>query len=77
MLLFMALKMSVGEGGAGRRSESLGPWRPERPWPTPDPDIPYTEKSAQIRMLKQILVRLDNIERRLERIEKLMRGRTP
>ncbi len=52
------------------------PRRPERPeqvgWPspTPLPTIPSTEDVAKT--LKQILDRLDSIEKRLENIEKMM-----
>ncbi len=52
------------------------PRRPERPeqvgWPspTPLPTIPSTEDVAKT--LKQILDRLDSVEKRLENIEKMM-----
>ncbi|UCE29704.1 MAG: hypothetical protein JSV85_03020 [Candidatus Bathyarchaeota archaeon] len=54
--------------------QSPWPSRPERPWerpwppPTPMPIIPTEDV---IRVLKQILDRLSQIEKRLERIETL------
>lgn len=57
------------------------PRRPERPeqvgWPspTPLPTIPSTEDVAKT--LKQILDRLNSIEKRLENIEKMMIQRPP
>jgi len=56
------------------------PMRPERPeewrWPspTPMPTIPAEDVS---RLLKQILDRLDAIEKRLEKIEKALTEKQP
>jgi len=58
------------------------PRRPERPeekrWPSPTP-MPMVPREDVGKMLKQILDRLDAIEKRLERIEKLLaeRGALP
>ena len=55
--------------------QSSWPRRPERPWerplpsPTPMPIIPTEDVN---RILKQILDRLGTIEKRLEKIEKLL-----
>lgn len=59
----------------------LPPRKPERPterrWPppTPAPVVPAEEDVG--RLLKQILDRLDKIEKRLEKIEKILVGRLP
>ena len=60
---------------------SLPPPRwPERPeerrWPSPTP-MPFVPAEDIGRALKQILDRLDAIEKRLERIEKLLVGKQP
>lgn len=51
------------------------PRRPERPeerrWPSPTP-LPIVPTEDVNRVLKQILDRLDAIEKRLENIEKLL-----
>ena len=51
------------------------PTRPERPeerrWPSPTP-LPMVPPEDAGKLLKQILDRLDAIEKRLERIEKLL-----
>ena len=56
------------------------PERPERPeeqrWPSPIP-TPVVPTEDTNRILKQILDRLDAIEKGLERIEKLLTGRHP
>ena len=56
------------------------PRLPERPeeqrWPSPVP-MPVIPTEDTNRVLKQILDRLDVIEKRLERIEKLLAGRQP
>jgi len=54
--------------------------RPERPeegrWPSPTP-LPTVPAEDVGRLLKQILDRLDAIEKRLERIEKALTERQP
>jgi len=50
----------------------LGPMRPRRPLPVPTPLIPSSERNETERMLRQILERLNEIEKRLDRIEKLL-----
>ena len=54
------------------------PGLPERPeerrWPSPTP-MPVIPTEDTNRILKQILDRLDAIEKRLERIEKTLTGR--
>jgi len=56
------------------------PRRPERPeereWPSPTP-LPVVPTEDVGKVLKQILDRLDAIEKRLERIEKLLAERGP
>jgi hypothetical protein len=58
----------------------LEPRRPERPeqgrWPSPTP-LPRFNTEDTGRLLKQILDRLDAVEKRLERIEKLLTAQTP
>jgi len=58
----------------------LFPSYPERPeerrWPPPTP-LPLVPTEDVSRVLKQILDRLDAIEKRLENIEKLLAGRQP
>jgi len=68
-----------------RRQERLprpfGPPEPsrplERPWPTPTPGVPIPigREEDKDQMLRQILDKLIEIEKRLERIEKLLSGR--
>lgn len=57
-----------------------GPRRPERPedwrWPSPTP-LPVVPGQDVGKLLKQILDRLDAIEKRLERIEKALMERQP
>jgi len=54
--------------------------RPERPeerrWPSPTP-LPTVPAEDMSRLLKQILDRLDAIEKRLERIEMALMQRQP
>lgn len=56
------------------------PRRPERPeeltWPSPTP-LPVTPTEDVGKTLKQILDRLDAIEKRLERIEQALMQRQP
>jgi len=58
----------------------LLPRRPDRPeeqrWPSPTP-MPIIPAEDPNRILKQILVRLEAIEKRLESIEKLLAGESP
>lgn len=58
----------------------LLPRRPERPeerrWPSPTP-LPIVPTEDVNRVLKQILDRLDAIEKRLENIEKLLMKTEP
>ena len=58
----------------------LLPRHPERPeerrWPSPTP-MPMVPAEDTNRILKQVLDRLDAIEKRLERIEKLLTERQP
>jgi len=73
-------------GGKGQKRalypSPVPPRRPERPeegrWPSPTP-LPMVPTEDVGRVLKQILDRLDAIEKRLERIEKLLveRGSLP
>ena len=57
----------------------LPPRRPEKPeeqrWPSPTPQPIFPAKDTG-RVLKQILNRLDAIEKRLETIEKLLAAQT-
>jgi len=54
--------------------------RPERPeerrWPSPTP-MPLVPTEDVGKLLKQILNRLDAIEKRLERIEKMLMANQP
>lgn len=69
-----------------RKTEERIPTSPEKlgdrpgpyPLPPPIPSRPliFPEESAQ-RVLKEILVRLDGIEKRLENIEKLLGAKMP
>lgn len=58
----------------------LLPRRPERPqerrWPSPTP-VPLVPAEDAGKVLKQILDRLDAIEKRLEKIEKILAERQP
>jgi len=68
--------MGVDKGETRKQPFPLGPLRPERPlerpWPTPTPGIPIPRRSDENRTLKPILDKLIDIEKRLERIEKLL-----
>ena len=61
-------------------SASLLPRRPERPeerrWPSPVP-LPVVPAEDVGRVLRQILNRLDAIEKRLDKIEKMLTGKQP
>jgi len=61
-------------------SPPLFPGYPERPeerkWPPPTP-LPLVPTEDTGRVLKQILDRLDAIEKRLENIEKMLAGKQP
>ena len=49
------------------------PIQPKRPWPSPTPGVPFLErKENETKILNQILEKLAEIERRLEKIEKLL-----
>ena len=71
--------MSVDKGDPERRSRPYGPLDPtrpvERPWPTPTPGVPIPRRGKEDRTLRQILDKLVDIERRLERIEQLLSGK--
>ena len=70
-------EMGVDKGETGKQPLPRGPLRPERPlerpWPTPTPGIPIPRRSEENRTLKQIMDKLTDIEKRLERIEKTTR----
>ena len=72
--------MSMAKRDSERQARSYGhldPTRPgERPWPTPIPGVPILGRGKEDRMLKQILDKLLDIERWLDRIEKLLSGST-
>ncbi len=66
------------EGGA--YPPPMLPRRPGRPeerrWPSPTP-MPLVPEEDTGKLLKQILDRLDAIEKRLEKIEKILTQRQP
>ncbi len=70
--------MSKSEEKAAYRPPVPMPRRPERPeeldWPSPTP-VPVTATEDLGKTLKQILDRLDAIEKRLENIEKMLMAR--
>lgn len=73
--------MSKGEGRKKAAFPSPLPFRkPERPeerrWPSPTP-LPMVPTEDVGKLLKQILNRLDAIEKRLERIEKMLMAKQP
>jgi len=74
------LSRSKGEEKAAYRPPVPPPIRPERPeewrWPSPTPLATVPAEDVG-RLLKQILDRLDAIEKRLERIEKALTERQP
>ena len=73
--------MSEGKGRKKAVFPSPSPFRrPERPeerrWPSPTP-LPMVPPEDVGKVLKQILNRLDAIEKRLERIEKMLMAKQP
>lgn len=74
------MSKSKGEEKAAYPPTVPLPRRPERPeelgWPSPTP-MPITPTEDVGKTLKQILDRLDVIEKRLERIEKALMQRQP
>jgi len=74
------MSRSKGEERATYPPPVPAPRRPERPeewrWPSPTP-LPSVPAEDLGRVLKQILDRLDAIEKRLERIEKALTERQP
>lgn len=70
--------MGADEGDI-RRREPLSPLQPKRPsekrWPSPTPGLPVQKKKERDRKLDQILDKLEDIQRKLERIEKLLSKR--
>jgi len=74
------MSKSKGEDKGAYRPPEPPPIRPDRPeelrWPSPTP-LPPTPTEDVGRILKQILDRLDAIERRLEQIEKALAGKQP
>jgi len=72
------MSRSKGEEKAAYRPPVPMPRRPERPeelgWPSPTP-MPVTATEDVGKALKQILDRLDVIEKRLENIEKMLMTR--
>ena len=72
--------MSKSEEKAAYRPPVPMPRRPERPeemdWPSPTP-APVTATEDLGKTLKQMLDRLDAIEKRLENIEKMLMTRQP
>jgi len=74
------MSKSEGEEQAAYPPPVPAPRRPERPeewrWPSPTP-LPAIPAEDVGRVLKQILDRLDAIEKRLERIERALMERQP
>jgi hypothetical protein len=74
------MSKSKSEEKAAYRPPMPLPTRPERPggigWPSPTP-APITATEDVGKTLKQILERLDAIEKRLERIEQALMQRQP
>jgi len=74
------MSKSKGEEKAAYRPPMPAPRRPERPeewrWPSPTP-LPVVPTEDTGRVLRQILDRLDSIEKRLEGIEKVLLERQP
>ena len=73
--------MSEGEGKKKAAFPSPLPFRrpegpEERRWPSPTP-LPMVPRKDVDKVLKQILNRLDAIEKRLERIEKMLMAKQP
>jgi hypothetical protein len=67
----------MGEGESRRLKKPVEPLRPvnhiDKPWPTPIPTVPIPDRQDQDRMLKQIIDKLIEIEKRLENIEKALK----
>ena len=74
------MSKSKGEEKADCRPPMPMPRRPERPgeigWPSPTP-LPVVPPEDVAKTLRQILDRLDAIEKRLENIEKTLLQRQP
>jgi len=74
------MSKSKGEEKGAYRPPVPIPRRPERPgevgWPSPTP-LPTVPTEDVGKTLRQILDRLDAIEKRLERIEKALTERRP
>jgi hypothetical protein len=74
------MSKSKGEERGAYRPPIPLPKRPERPeesgWPSPTP-VPGATTEDLGRTLKQMLDRLDAIEKRLENIEKMLMTRQP
>jgi len=74
------MSKSEGEEKSAYRPPVPLPRRPERPeelgWPSSTP-VPITPSEDVGKTLKQILDRLDAIEKRLENIEKMLMARAP
>ena len=68
--------MSYYEAETERPPRPLGPLRRdkplERPWPSPVPGVPFPTRRDDRNEMSKILDKLIEIERRLERIEKLL-----
>ena len=66
-------RMDGDEKEADKLPMPLEPFQPKIPWPTPTPGVHFPgRKENETRVMKQILEKLGEIERRLERIEKLL-----
>lgn len=74
------MSRSKGEEKAAYRPPVPLPRRPERPeesgWPSPTP-MPASTTEDLGRAMKQVLDRLEAIEKRLENIEKMLMTRQP
>jgi hypothetical protein len=74
------MSKSKSEEKAAYRPPVPMPRRPERPeeldWPSPTP-VPVTAPEDLGKTLKQMLDRLDAIQKRLENIEKMLMARQP
>ena len=73
--------MSEGEGRKRATFPSPSPFRrpevpEERRWPSPTP-LPLVPREDVGKVLKEILNRLGAIEKRLERIEKMLMAKQP
>ena len=67
--------MNTGKDENNEQRRHYEPLIPERPWPTPTPGIPIPRRREEDRTLRQILEKLVDIEKRLEKIEKLVSGK--